>query len=359
MKISSSKPSQRHNPQAELHFTIQMDDSCLFKPVGFLLHENKMQQETSYLPPLKYHADAILGLSALQLNSHWITPLKQAPYNFQFCLEAWECLEPHHQVYTRTQDRVSILHDSLEKSSPVNKLALENFEKHLSEILEQSCSKSQIDLHLFQDLVDAIFHLETKMQKPLAFNYTLSFRKETMKRLHQLYGFLFHLRALVAVDYNSHITDATFEALKVDAISDYMKVPDYVTQDAILYHQFKKLTESYIGTTDPAVKKIIQPTLQAFKNNSHNAYCLIENLPKNFLNRIPYQKWHETLHLIQMDWLLGTPAGLLFKIREELYGVLGGYEKLFWQDEQVHSFKPSHLEIQCLVTENDLGKLAA
>ncbi|MFN8944610.1 MAG: hypothetical protein ACK5WZ_08300 [Pseudobdellovibrionaceae bacterium] len=359
---SKSKKNQGFNKnsgQAHLHYTVKMDDSCLFKPSSFVLHEGKHDQDISFLPPFKYHADAILGLSGLMLNSHWKTPLKQNPFDFQFCHEAWECLEPHHQVFSRTQERVRILHESLEKNSPVNKLALENFEKHLTEILDNSCAQDEIDLNSFQDLIDAIFHLETKMQKPLAFNYSLSFHKETMAKLHQLHAFLFHLRALVAVDYNSQISDATFEALKVDAISDYLHLPDYVTQDAIFYHQFKKIAEPYIGTTNPAVKDVIMPTLNGFKSLSHNAYCLIENLPKNFLSRMPYQKWNETLHLIQMDWALGTPAGLLFKIREELYGVLGGYEKLFWQDEQIHSFKPSHLEIQCVVTEQDLGKLAA
>ena len=361
MKIHSLPKKAKHgkDSQVQLHYTVKMDDSSLFKPASFVLHENGNHEDLSYLPPFKYHADAILGLSAIMLNNHWKTPLKPSPYNYSFCLDAWECLEPNHQVFTRTQERVHIIHDSLEKTSPVNKLALENFDKHLSEIIEQSCSPEEIDLTMLQDLVDAIFHLESKMQKPLAFNYSLSFPKDTMTKLHQLHAFLFHLRALVAVDYNAQITDATFEALKVDAISDYLHLPDYVTQDAILFHQFKKITEPYLGTTDPAVKNIILPTMQGFKNLSHNAYCLIENLPKNFLSRIPYQRWAETLHLLQMDWLLGTPAGLLFKIREELYGVLGGYEKLFWQDEQIHAFKPSHLQIQCLITENDLGKLAA
>lgn len=353
---SKKNSSQAHFAEAHLHYTITMDDSALFQPVGFVLDNSSASEQSQSQAPFKYHADAILGLSAVLLNAHWKTPLKHSPFNFPFCLQAWEHLEPHHQVYARTQERVHILQNSLEKNSVSSKTAHENFSKHLNQILDACCSKEEIDLRLFQDLVDSIFHLETRIQKPLAFNYAVSFSPETMTTLHRLYAFLFHLRALVAVDYNSHTTDATFEALKVDAISDYMRVPDYVTQDAILYHQFKKCTEAYLGTQDALLKKVILPTLHGFQNHSHNAYCLIENLPQNFLNRIPQHKWHETLHLIQMDWLLGTPAGLLFKIREELYGVLGGYEKLFWQDDQINTFKPSHLELRCVVTPNDLGK---
>jgi len=35
---------------------------------------------------------------------------------------------------------------------------------------------------------------------------------------------------------------------------------------------------------------------------------------------------------VQMDWLLGTDAGLLFRLREELYGLSEGYDKVFYPE---------------------------
>ena len=49
-----------------------------------------------------------------------------------------------------------------------------------------------------------------------------------------------------------------------------------------------------------------------------------------------------------MDWLLGTDAGLLFRIREELYGLKEGYEKIFWPDlTDKPTQNQSHLSVSC------------
>lgn len=59
--------------------------------------------------------------------------------------------------------------------------------------------------------------------------------------------------------------------------------------------------------------------------------------------------------MVQTDWLLGSEAGVLFKIREELFGLEYGYEKIFWHDlEKRPTFKPGNLSICCEVDDSDI-----
>jgi len=53
-----------------------------------------------------------------------------------------------------------------------------------------------------------------------------------------------------------------------------------------------------------------------------------------------------------MDWLLGAPGGLMFKIREELFGAKEGMEKVFWPDQEFSKSKEAKvLSYQCHLNE--------
>jgi hypothetical protein len=150
------------------------------------------------------------------------------------------------------------------------------------------------------------------------------------------------------LDYNAHTTDPSHEACKIDSISDYLSKAEYVANDGLLYFNFKKLKDQMKPQAYETMNK-------AFMNYSHNGYCLIEALPKSFLNSLRTEELEESLYLVQMDWLLGTDAGLLFKIREELYGLIEGYEKVFWHDVDGRSFQnQSHLAVSCEIKLDDL-----
>ncbi len=87
---------------------------------------------------------------------------------------------------------------------------------------------------------------------------------------------------------------------------------------------------------------------KCFHSYSHNAVCLIENLPKSFLNSLNTEELEDTLYLVQMDWLLGADAGLLFRVREELYGLIDGYERIFWPDAKGRTpEKQTSLSVNC------------
>ena len=92
-----------------------------------------------------------------------------------------------------------------------------------------------------------------------------------------------------------------------------------------------------------------------FKSYSHNGFCLIESLPKSFIQSLHQEELEESLYIAQMDWLLGTDAGLLFRIREELFGLREGYQKIFWPDAEGRPEQyQTSLEVSCHLTANDI-----
>lgn len=90
---------------------------------------------------------------------------------------------------------------------------------------------------------------------------------------------------------------------------------------------------------------------KAFQKYSHNACHLIDHLPESFLNALNPVDLEEALYLVQMDWLLASPSGLLFRIREELFGLQEGYTKVMWKDCQPDPRASAHKLISyCKIT---------
>jgi hypothetical protein len=163
---------------------------------------------------------------------------------------------------------------------------------------------------------------------------------------------LYHLRSVVAVDHNAHVEDTSLETVKCDSISDYLPKSDYTVNDALLYWHFKNLTENVSGEVE---KTIVAPMHNYFIQYSHNACNLIDQLPGNFLESLKNVDLEEALHHVQMDWLLGSCSGLLFKIREELFGVLEGYDKIFWPEaSNAKNKKASVLTLNFTLSDKDV-----
>lgn len=309
--------------------------------------------------PFKYMADALVGLSALKLNDYLKSPLVCPNMNYGFCTEAWRALDPHHELFHRAVARVQSLKEQAVKPDPKLAAALES---SLNEIIAQAQKPWGIDLKELLPIHDAVAHFENKSGSRLIYNFGLSFSKQTNDKLLSLFSCLFHLRSLIALDYNAHTQDPTFEAAKVDAISDYLHRPDYVVNDALLYLNFKRLSQPFASRKDDVrlEKLFVSPMAKAFEQYTHNAYFLVEQLPKSFLNSFSHAELEEALYLVQTDWLLGSTAGTLFKIHEELVGIEHGYEKVFWQDlEDKSTFQPANLSICCEVDESDLNRSSA
>lgn len=294
--------------------------------------------------PFHYKSDALLGLAVYLMHPHWSSnhlPEK----NHAFAADLWRSLEPHFELHLRAQTRVNALRDQLK---PKNFPPARDFARGFTELLAHATEKSGFDFEALAPLTDLVDQLEQDLGRPLLYDFSLQFDADTRKSLQFLHSALFHVRTLIAMDLNSFMHDATHEAIKVDSITDYLARGEYVANDALLYWNFKKLREHM----EPSAFEQMET---AFLTYSHNGAYLIESLPKSFLNGLKGDALEESLYLVQMDWLLGTDAGLLFRIREELYGLSEGYDKIFWTDAPARGPRVhDRLSVQCEISEKTL-----
>lgn len=252
--------------------------------------------------------------------------------------QAWTFLEPHLALYKEAFRRVKALRQDVK---PLSQRLTKEFESRLqSEVREWFTSQSAKNSLSFNykdalSLLGLIDDFEDKLGAPLLYNFALALSPETTEKLQALDSLLFQTRSLIAWDHNTQISDPTHEALKVDSVTDYLPRGDYVVSDAALYWHFKKLSRPFLGgpKSDLKIEKLfVEPLQKGFARFAHNAVSLVENLPESFLHRLNPAEFEEALFLSQMDWLLGSEAGLLYKIREEIFGIESGYEKIFWPE---------------------------
>jgi len=326
--------------QVWLGFDIKVESGSVLRPQKIQFWPEDKFKGAHPEQPFHYFSDALIGLSLVHLNQNLKNPFSGPKMNFSFCHEAWLALEPHRELFERSQPRVTALrHHMKSAETPL----VEYFERNFTDTLDSALHPWGVDLGHLCHLVEAIDYMETKLGQPLLYNFNLKFSRPIVEKLHYLHSMLFSLRALVALDYNAHSQDAAHEACKVDSITDYLSKAEYVANDALLYHTFKKQKERMKPEAYETLEK-------AFKTYSHNGYCLIEALPKSFLSSMKTEELEESLYIAQMDWLLGTDAGLLFRIREELYGIIEGYEKVFWPDAVGRNFQnQSNLSVSCQI----------
>lgn len=310
--------------------------------------------------PFKYMADALCGLALTRLNSNVSCPVQMPHADASFCNMAWQAIDPHFELWKRSQDRVQSMRLEVRK---VDAQTCAEFEAAFSAVLEKSFTPDGIDLKALWPLIDQISALENKRYAPLLYNFGLKFSPAFTQKLHYLYSLCFNLRSVVAVDWNAHIDDPSHEAVRVDSITDYIPKADYVVNDALLYWQFSKLAHPFVAgrASDVKVEKLfVEPMKKAFHSASHNACHLIDHLPKSFLEKLESSELEEALYLVQMDWLLGSEAGLLFRLREELFGLQNGYEKIFWHDLQDGPVrKGANLSLSFELSEKDFSFEAA
>lgn len=345
-----------------LGFDVTMDKGATWKPLKVQFW-NKDGQFTKLKPsePLKYMADALVGLSLVKLNHFIKSPIATPHLDYSFACEAWKALDPHVELYERSLPRIRALQSHL---AVVNPDICAEFESLFNEHFETALKPWGVDLTALGPLLETFAWFESKMGSPLLYNFGLNFSKPFIEKLHAFFSFLYHLRSLVAVDHNAHTEDPSHEGVKVDAITDYLPRAEYVVNDALLYWNFKKFSQPFSGpkAPDSRVDKLFaNPMEKAFQKYSHNACHLVNNLPKSFISSLNQMELEEAFYLVQMDWLLGSPAGLLFKIREEVFALQGGYEKIFWKDvEPKHHSKPVALHLSCQLTEETVfGKKVA
>lgn len=299
--------------------------------------------------PFPYYTDALVGLAANKVLGIGNESTLQSANN-ALCALLWEKLEPMHSVYQRSHERLKPLLDS--KYSPVAKA----FESDIKDILKDSCNEKQIDFQSLIELINAISFLEKKIEAPLIFNRNLLLPHGTMDILHTLYSLLYNVRALVAMEFNAHIQEMCYDGLKLDPISDYLPNIENNVNESLLYYHWNALNQHQPHSS----KHFIDSMEQAFRNFTYYGHQLMKALPRDFFKQKQIEVIEQGLYMFQVDWLLGSPSGILFRLKEELYGLKEGYEKIFWTDllkkssEQVHAT----LAAECMIGPDQLKKLS-
>lgn len=342
--------SQTRNASLWLGYDVISEMTSFARPHRIEFWKDQDFQGLSPETPFHYKSDALMGLSLYLLHSNWSTKHLPARRD-QLTEDLWKSLEPHYELWLRAQPRIQALR--AEGKANKNKTDHEDFILSFGEILAAAEEKSGFNLDAIHPLTELIDQIEVKTGRPMLYDFSLQLPQDVRTKLHWLHSMLFHLRTLVAMDYNAYIHDPTHEAIKVDSITDYVARAEYVANDALLYWNFKKMRAR-------VPDDVALDLEQQFLTYSHNGAYLIESLPKSFLNGMNSEELEETLYLVQMDWLLGTDAGLLFRIREEIYGLQEGYENIFWPDLH-NQAKPTagmaeRLSIQCELSEQSLER---
>lgn len=344
-------------------YEIQTEVGPVLKPVGFTVWD-KSSHFSEYIPqaPFKFLTDALLGLAF-----HKMTEFKYLDsIEKVFSDQAYKSLDPYPQLFKNS----SVGMKSLKKSEPPRKnpniqctLISENFQKKIDSLFDQMFLKGKVDFKFFPEVLKTISDFENQTGSPFLYNFYIQFSPEFNERLLSFYSFLFHLRSIIAVDHNAHVDDTAFQSVICDSISNYLPRADYTANDAILFWQFCKLSKPFVSHKDKDTRiemLFVSPLERSFYQYNHNACCLVDQLPKNFLNSMSNTELEEALYQIQMDWLLGSETGLLFRIREELYGLTQGYHKIFWPEaSEQKNKKSSKLKLCFEISDRDISKTSS
>lgn len=303
-----------------LGYDVKTQPGTILRPSQINFWKQETYQRFQPQPPFLFKADALVGLSLLLLNKEIEWPNASRPNSREFTESVWNELEPHQELFLRSQNRIQALRST--KLTNSSKELYSEFETEFSNQLAGALSPQGVDCIELESLIETMDFLEAKMKRNLLFNFDLRFSPDFVRSLQYLYSFLFHVRNLMVMDFNSRIQDPCYEALKIDSVSDYLPHADYLANDAVLYFLLKK----QVGQQKlPDLKSL-------FFKYSQSGATLIESLAPDFLNSLEETQLSEALYLIQMDWMFGTEAGLLYRIREELFGIREGYEQVFYRD---------------------------
>ena len=340
------------NLSLTMGYEIKMTTGSYFKPTTIQLWDQSSRfSEFTPHSPFKYMNDALVGIGLYKLNSYKNLPFSERT----FAEQCFKTIDPYTQLYKSSAARLKEIQQSVPKSQSLH---IENFEKKFNDLLEKSNKDGSLDLSFVPDMLDCIKDFEKELDRTLIYNFSPQLSEKTTEKLSCFYSVLFHLRTLIALDYNAHTEDSAFECVKCDSISDYLPKADFTVNDALMYWQFKKLSTPFIAHKDKDVrleKLFIEPMQRSFNQYNHNACALIDNLPQNLLTSCSQAELEDVLHHTQMDWLLGSSAGLLFRLREELFALDHGYNKVFWPEAHPpKKGQPKALKICFELSEQDV-----
>lgn len=340
------------NLSLTMGYEIKMNAGSYFKPTAIKIWDQTSRfSEFTPQAPFKYMNDALVGIGLQKMNQYKNLPFSERT----FAEQCFKAVDPYAQLYKNSNNRLKEVFQSAHRPST---LTIENFEKNINDLLDTAMTENELNLNVVPQFLNTIKKFEQEIGSPLIYNFSFQLSEKTTEKILCFYSVLFHLRTLVALDYNAHAEDSAFECVKCDSISDYLPKADFTVNDALMYWQFKKLSTPFIAHKDKDVrieKLLIEPLQRSFNQYNHNACALIENLPQSLLTSCSPAELEEVLHHTQMDWLLGSSAGLVFRLREELFGLEHGYDKVFWPEATPQKKgKPQGLKICFELNEQDI-----
>ena len=356
MSSKKSTKSNSTNFNLSLNFEVNLNSDAVGTPNSLNVLDKKDSNVINFNPSYKFLNDLICGLQFHKMNDFSFLNLQEKSFAHKALLE----LDPYHQIYSKCSHQLKSTLSSFEKTDLTKKLPIENLEKTLNDFFQSTFSTRRFQFKSLFPLVELINQFEEELESPLIYHFSLKLKPELIEKLTSFYSFLFHLRTIVALEFNQSTDDSAFENLKCDSISDYIPKSDFTVNDAILFWQFKKLSTPFMGHKDKdsrIEKLLVKPLERAFFQYSHNACALITQLPESYLSQLSLSQLEEQLHNLQMNWLLGSASGLLFRIREELYGLTEGYANIFWPEiSAVRKKSAATLNLQVDFCEKDLQK---
>lgn len=341
------------NLSFQMGFEIKTAAGPILKPTKFTAwDQNSRFSEFTPEAPFKYRNDVLTGLTFHKMNHFNDLGFTDKT----FAEQSLKALDPYSELYKKSASRLRPVTKNIKSAVPP--LKVENFEKKFTDFWDMAITPKGVDFTALSHALEILNQFENEVGAPFIYNFQVQFSEKFTDKLLCFYSFLFHVRTLVALDHNAYVEDTTFECIKCDSITDYLLKSDFTVNDALLYWQFKKLATPFIGHKDKDVrieKLFVAPMERAFFQYNHNACALIDNLPQSFLTAMSQTELEHALHHVQMDWLLGTGCGLLFRIREEIFGICHGYDKIFWPEaSEVKTKKASSLKICFELKESDV-----
>jgi hypothetical protein len=358
MRSNSKVPPSSHTADFNLsiNFEINLNSDPIGTPNSFNLLEKKESNVVNFSPNYKFLNDLICGLQFHKMNDFSFLNLQEKTFAKKALLE----LDPYHQIYSKCSHQLRSTLSTFDKNSPTSAIQIENLEKSLDDFFQQVFNTRRFQLKSLFPLLELINQFEEEIESPLIYLFSLKLKPQLIEKLTSFYSFLFHMRTIVALEFNQSTDDSAFENLKCDSISDYIPKSDFTVNDAILFWQFKKLSTPFVGHKDKdsrIEKLLVKPLERAFLQYSHNACALITQLPDSYLSQLSVSQLEEQLHNLQMNWLLGSASGLLFRVREELFGLMEGYANIFWPEATSGRKKSAAtLNLQVEFCESDLQK---
>ncbi len=321
-----------------IKYEIDATPGVIMRPLSLRFLEPS--QTENHQRAFDYMDDVLLGVGARELISHFEgLQNKNADHAEQnFVHGIWMDFEAHFHFWEKSRHKVENLKKKLTRPFENQTLI---FETQMQDLVSSIVSPHEVRINELTHLIPIIDSLETHIGEPLLYNFKLNLRPGTLTWLHYLYSTLFHLRALAAIDYNSGVKEVTYEGVKVDSVTDYLGKADYVANDALALYFFEKHGTHFKTKhkSEEFEHQFFKPMKKLFDQYCYHGSQLVRSLPEHFIASQTAEQAEESLYLAQMDWLLGSESGLLYRIREELYGLRDGYEVVFWPDVDPHGAK--------------------